>query len=856
MKKIIFLFLMVLCAIGATAQEEYYIKNFGKTDDLRVRSKTCFAQVNGFMWIGTSNGVIVFDGYHAHLYPISDPDGMGGYFCRVTDIQVAPDNSIWVGTRRGLYLYNITTESLESFPVEGLPKNPTIQQIRIDYKGRLFTLVDNRVYRVDVEKKTAKRVGDERIMPCCLTVGYDNKLWMGDNQGMLYCYDPLKKSIQTYTGVPKEQDRSGRIVSITEMSDGSLALVTAFDGVYLFSKKTHTSKLLLSQDDEGATIMAHTSITPDGEALWIGTERGILIYHTNDGRMTSLRQTSKSVNSLSGNAVHSLFVDVERGVWAGTFFGGINRISFSPRNFSTYMPESEDGDVDVVREMCEDSQGHFWVGIEDGGLYELNHFEGRLKVADVNWKGERAPFNVQSLMMVGDDLWVLTISNGIYVVDTKNRQLKRHYTKTDEQGAGFTLGGITMCQQNGTIFVGSTQGVFIFDEQKGLFNLIPELAHTYAHHLHADRNGEVWVATFDRGLWRIHQKKGPWSTQQRQGEWKAEQTSFSYPCTTVVYEDSKGSYWVGTDNRGLMVYDPQSGKTRQLNVSKHLVQESINNIIEDENHNLWLNTFNGLYCYNICFGRLSHFTTDNGLPSDYLNYSAGYLSKNGRVYVGTYKGLVSFNPKAYDIPDTRLTPYILNLYMDGRFVLPGDSTNILKQTLFLTKELTLKFSQNTFAINYATPVFQHGVSVWYRYRLNPDEPWTVINRAEMLQLINLAVGTYDLELQASFNPEVWGGDVARLRITIEPPIWSSPLAIFIYVLLLALLVVGVMWYIKRTIAKHRYKKQEQAETQEQTDECEEDMDECEEESESATLNDSMLNDKTQPSEVSTTLKTT
>jgi hypothetical protein len=194
--------------------------------------------------------------------------------------------------------------------------------------------------------------------------------------------------------------------------------------------------------------------------------------------------------------------------------------------------------------------------------------------------------------------------------------------------------------------------------------------------------------------------------------------------------------------------------------------------------------------------------------------------------------------------------------MDGRFVLPGDSTNILKQTLFLTKELTLKFSQNTFAINYATPVFQHGVSVWYRYRLNPDEPWTVINRAEMLQLINLAVGTYDLELQASFNPEVWDGDVARLRITIEPPIWSSPLAIFIYVLLLALLVVGVMWYIKRTIAKHRYKKQEQAETQEQTDECEEDMDECEEESESATLNDSMLNDKTQPSEVSTTLKTT
>ena len=98
----------------ATAQKEfkeYNIKTFGKTDNLRVRSKVCFAQVNGFMWIGTSSGVIVFDGRNAHKYPIPDPDGMGGYFCRVTDLQVSPDNSIFVGTRRGIYLYNIMVEA-------------------------------------------------------------------------------------------------------------------------------------------------------------------------------------------------------------------------------------------------------------------------------------------------------------------------------------------------------------------------------------------------------------------------------------------------------------------------------------------------------------------------------------------------------------------------------------------------------------------------------------------------------------------------------------------------------------------------------------------------------------------------
>ncbi len=790
MKKIFILFLMVLCGIRALAQEEYYIKNFGKADDLRVRSRVCFAQVNGFMWIGTTNGVIVFDGRHAHLYPIPDPDGMGGYFCRVTDIQVAPDASIWVGTKRGIYLFNITTESLEPFPVKGLPKNANISHLRVDYEGRLWVLVDSRVYVVDVKKKTAEKVGNELLMPCCLTVANDGKVWMGDNQGMLYSYDPKKKLIRSCTGKPEGQDRLGRIESITEMKDGLLALATASEGVYLFSPKTRKSKLLFSHGDKGAPIIAHTSITPDGEALWVGTEHGIVIYHTKDGSMTSLRQSSIAANSLSGNAVHSLFVDRERGVWAGTFFGGINRISISSQNFSTFGPESETHDVDVVREMCEDAQGQLWVGTEDGGLYELNRYEGRLQVADVAWGGEPVPFNVQSLMMVGDDLWVLTISDGIYVVDTKSRRLKHHYTKINEQDMSFSLGGISLCQQNGTIFVGSSQGVFIFDEQKGSFDQIPELARTYAHHLHADRHGEVWVATFDRGLWRIHQNKDRWGAPQQKGLWTAERTSFDYTCTTVVYEDSKGYYWVGTDNRGLMGYDARSGKTMQLTVSRHLAQESVN-------HNLWLNTFDGLYSYNIDNGAIRHFTTDNGLPSDYVNYSAGYIAKNGRVYVGTYKGLVSFNPNVFNSPEKRLTPYILNLYMNGRFVLPGDSTGILKQTLYTTPKLTLKYSQNTFAINYATPVFQHGVNVWYRYRLNPDEPWVLNRRADMLQLTNLSAGTYDLELQASFNPEVWDGEVAKLRITILPPAWLSPFAIIFYVLLIALLVYGAMWYLKK-----------------------------------------------------------
>ena len=57
------------------AQDEYFIKNYGKTDDLRVRGTTCMTQINGFIWIGTSTGFYAFDGYHIHPYAIPDEEG-------------------------------------------------------------------------------------------------------------------------------------------------------------------------------------------------------------------------------------------------------------------------------------------------------------------------------------------------------------------------------------------------------------------------------------------------------------------------------------------------------------------------------------------------------------------------------------------------------------------------------------------------------------------------------------------------------------------------------------------------------------------------------------------------------------
>lgn len=786
MRKLLLIGMMTFWACMAMAQEEYHIKVFGQTDELKVRGQVCMANINGFLWVGTSTGMIVFDGQHAAHYIVPDEEGLGGFYGRVVAILQSPDGNIWVGTRRGIYSFDITTEKLRPFKVKGLSKHPYVSALQSDNKGHLWGIIDGRAYCINLAEKRAECISGELMNPSCLTVANNGTVWMGDKDGTLYRYDTQEKRIRAYDMKQSGAEKFTNIVTIVEMKKNELALLSQTDGVCLFSPNNFSSRMLFTKDDEGVPMVAHTAITPEGDNLWVGTERGIIIYRMKDGRLTSIRQSRHKENSLSDNAVHSLMTDRERGVWVGTFFGGINRISYSHQNLVVTIPEKDN--VDVCREICADNQGRLWVGTEDGGLYQFDRNTKTLHEADVKWGSENPPANVQSLMVLGDELWVSALGGGVYVIDTQTLTVKHHYVKTNKMGMGSLLTGVSLCHQKGTIFLSTNKNVYVFDEKEEAFNPLPEMMNTYAHHLYADPQGNVWVATRDKGLWKI---------QQKNGQWKAVQTPFAYKGTTFVMQDSRGLYRVGTDNCGMYTYNDQTGKSLQLKVSEELSHQAVNSIVEDLMHNLWINTFNGLYSYNTDTGLIFHLTTANGLPTDNLNYSASYVDHDGKVYIGTYKGLVSFVPIAFSPTPEKLTPFFLNLYVNGKHVLPGDSTKILRNTLFLTKEVMLKYNQNTFSLIYAIPSYQSNRIVWYRYRLNPDEPWMITDKNEALHLANLAPGHYEIALQASYDPESWEGETATIEVSIAPPTWLSGGALLGYVVIIILIVVMTMTFIRK-----------------------------------------------------------
>lgn len=208
MKKVIGLCLMMISTVVMMAQEEYHIKNFGENDELKVRGATCVTQVNGFIWIGTSKGFCAFDGNHVYPYTIPDPNGMGGYYSRVTSLAPFSDEELWIGTKRGIYVFNCRDEHLQKFTTKNLPESPNVRAMLFDQEGRLWTIMNNQAYLIDVKEKKAECIGEGVVSPVCMTVAKNGTVWLGDNEGTLYRYDSPNHRLRSYNVKPEEIGRA------------------------------------------------------------------------------------------------------------------------------------------------------------------------------------------------------------------------------------------------------------------------------------------------------------------------------------------------------------------------------------------------------------------------------------------------------------------------------------------------------------------------------------------------------------------------------------------------------------------------------------------------------------------------
>ncbi|MGY0034815.1 ligand-binding sensor domain-containing protein [Pedobacter sp. NJ-S-72] len=143
-----------------------------------------------------------------------------------------------------------------------------------------------------------------------------------------------------------------------------------------------------------------------------------------------MKKQNSNPYSLSDNAIYSLCRDTDGGMWAGTYFGGMNYYAAQSSIFTKYFPTLQENSIsgNDVREICKDQNGNLWIGTEDAGLNKLVPESGKfVSYFPDGSKKTIAHYNIHGLLTDGDHLWIGTFEHGLDVMNINTGLIIKHY---------------------------------------------------------------------------------------------------------------------------------------------------------------------------------------------------------------------------------------------------------------------------------------------------------------------------------------------------------------------------------------------------------------------------------------------
>jgi signal transduction histidine kinase/DNA-binding response OmpR family regulator len=248
--------------------------------------------------------------------------------------------------------------------------------------------------------------------------------------------------------------------------------------------------------------------------------------------------------------------------------------------------------------------------------------------------------------------------------------------------------------------------------------------------------------------------------------------------------------WIGS-NDGLIQYNKNTSKVKIFSGKEGFPDNVIYSIVPDKSGNLWMGTNKGLLKFNPETYQLRIFTRSHGLENIEFNRFHQLMLPDGKMAFGGVKSGVIFNPE--DIkndnfsPPTAITSIALN---NEEIDLAERNLNPVNQI----KQLSVDYFENTISISFAALQYNEPQQIQYRYRLKgyQDEWIFAANNTEAI-FTKLPPGNYIFQVNATNTTGNWSNLIKSLTIKVTPPWWKTWWAITLY---LMVLVGGFFWFVR------------------------------------------------------------
>ena len=746
---------------------------------------------------------------------------------------------IWLCTREGICMYDgLHFKQLDDPSCDIL--DGLAMSLAEDRQHRLWFVTTLGIGFHDLETgetRTIRHTTSGGVVGAAdIAVDRNGMVWIANED--IFCWDPSRQVLVDYSPVALFRSNS-----VEADSNGSIWFLSTNGGLYRFSNISNSFERIrnsgagerFTRQDIVSDRAGHIlSTAPDGIVLqtdiftnatvplyrtgaaeirciiperdgrcWLGTDRGIILMDKDGAHFHTHDKTDP--DSIAGEDIWSMLLDRQGNLWVGMFYNGLSLMR-NPRNLVyRHLGRKSGGDLagDMIRPVVVVDDGHILAGAEDGGLSLLSLSDEI--VEDLTFPGpEGKPVNVQGLCLDGNDLWIATFGNGVYRMDFPSRKIRKQYLSD--------LSAATVAKtRSGDIYLGTTSGLYRYDRTEDHFQSCPEFGSAFIHTLYEDSHGSFWVGSYGSGFWT-----------GKDGEYRhitIHDKSFGLTSDyiTCIREDSRHRLWVLTEAGGACfagLDEIATGSFRFRNLSRKTgLPSSITcSIQEDMDQILWLTTTHGIV--KLSPDDLSVreiYIEERGNTLNQYSYGSACATSGGRLFFGTSRGLIGFTPSE------RNTRRPLQLYIteisvsgpSGTFPVTGENQSTLR-----SDKVRIKYADlSTLTIRYAAPDFQSSRAGMFETILEGRRKTIQnITSAGEATYTDLAPGKYRFQVSGIGARR---GATRSLEIEVIPPFYLSKLAYLLYLLALAALLylAARQWDFFRQMKMTRQVERLQAQTE-------------------------------------------
>ena len=773
---------------------------------------TTLQDSQGFVWLGTENGLVRYDGRELYRYAHSRTESgslPGNYVWKVVEDR---HNNLWIALNGdGLARWDRRTDRFTSYRhAAGDPGSLASNRVRtVLFDTRGFLWIGTFDAGVDVLDPASGRIEHLRHDPedpaslasdrvSTLTLDGAGNVWIGTDQGL----NRWHAGTGTLSRVGAQSLAGKEISRVLEANDGSLWVGTFNAGLLQVDRSGRLLRSFRHEPDSQASLASddvRALLEDRSGRLWIGTANGLDLIDRASGSFAHYRRDPNDSASLRDSFVMSLYQDPAGLVWIGTRAGGVSR--WNPRSwaFGGYRPAWLENQS--VTAFADAPEGDMWIA----SLAGLVRFDPATRTAtplDAIVGQENALGNSPVASLRQDDrgaLWIGTMGNGLKVL-TPGGSIE---SIPVEAGDAHSLSDARVMSllesRSGAIWAGTwAGGVNILDPDSRTVRQLPygsapgAVSGTTVTAMAEDAHGNFWLGTLGEGL-NLARADGTVLKVYRQDP--ADPTTLPDNTVYALAVDAGGDVWVATGGGLARIKDPGAAPDKiefQVYSSEDgLSSDTLWGVVPDAAGHLWLSSNTGLMRLDPETGAVRSYHRYHGLQGEEFSFGASFRLRDGRLSFGGPGGFNIFDPAA--LPGNTEPPRMALVNVDVLGVRAGGET-----PFWLRDRIELDYRGSIVSLDFGLLDFASPAHNRLAYRIaGLTDDWIDLGAEHRITLTNLDPGDHVLEVRAANSDSGWSRPLS-LTIHRDPAPWASPLAYVIY----ALILIGL---IAHRVYRHREK---------------------------------------------------